>query len=72
MVTVNIFLCSLQTVIIGTFILDVRLVKIACDCRFKLKKKSISNHFALIRIPFPTVSYSSLNLKSHERMKSLL
>ena len=39
MVTVNILLCSLQTVIIGTFILDVRLGKIASDCRFKLKKK---------------------------------
>lgn len=40
MVTVNIFLCLLQIVIIETFILDVRLVKIASDCRFiKLKKK---------------------------------
>ena len=72
MVTVNIFLCLLQTVIIETFILDVRLVKIASDCRFKLKKKRRSDHFALARIPFPTVSCSSLNLKSQERMKSLL
>lgn len=63
MVTVNILLCSLQTVIIGTFILDVRLGKIASDCRFKLKKKSRSGRFALVRIPLPTVSYSSVNLK---------
>ena len=39
MVTVNIFLCLLQTVIIETFILDVRLVKIGSDCDLNWKKK---------------------------------
>lgn len=63
MVTVNILLCLLQTVIIGTFILDVRLGNIASDCRFELKKKSRIDHLALVRIPFPTVSFSSLDLK---------
>ena len=53
MVTVNIFLCSLQTVIIGTFILDVRLVKIACDCRFKLKKKKHKQPFCSDKDTFP-------------------
>lgn len=64
MITVNILLCLLQTVIIGTYILDVRLGKIVSDCRFKLKKKkSRSGRFALVRIPLPTVSYSSVDLK---------